>query len=155
MFLGVLLASLSVIGCGKHAANEINSPKINACYSRLKDSNRCGTSFSRLMLNPESARGKNVALVGFLAQRNGVALLYPSEQDYLNDEIYNSVIIEAADLSVLNDKWYRLVRVRAHFDPSHDPANAWFGVLTNLDSAEIIIPVEREEPVIIHDKIKS
>lgn len=129
-----------------------DAAKLDACYYRVKNSQRCDSSFQRLMLNPASAAGRQVGLVGYLAPRSGVALLYPDEQSYLNDVVVNAVALEG-DLSRLNGKWYKTVRLRAVFHPTNDPIAPWFGVMRGLSVADPVVPLEREDPVVIHEGV--
>ena len=107
-----------LVACDQSGVNDRRQVLLDACYYRVEGSEKCGTSFPRLMINPESARGKEVVIAGFLAPRAGVALLYASEQDYLNGEVFNAVEIKGRDLSLLDEKWYRWVRIRAEFGRS-------------------------------------
>ncbi|HHA2975180.1 TPA: hypothetical protein ACOFD8_002547 [Stenotrophomonas maltophilia] len=145
----------AVPACGRRADDAgQDSAELDACYYRVKNSQRCDSSFQRLMLNPASAAGRQVGLVGYLAPRSGVALLYPDEQSYLNDVVVNAVALEG-DLSLLSGKWYKTVRLRAVFHLTDDPIAPWFGVMRGLSVADPVVPLEREDPVVIHEDVSS
>lgn len=154
-FLLSFFITMNIMGCGQQLLVDKEGGRMDACYYRTEGSDRCGTSFLRLMSNPKSAAGKSIIIVGYLAPRSGVALLYPTEQDYLNDDIFNSISIEGDDVSILNDKWYRVVRVRADFSLRDSSGAPWFGVLNNPEVVDVVVPAEHEDSIVIHQKIKK
>ena len=53
----------------------------------------------------------------------------------------------------MNGKWYKTVRLRAVFHPTNDPIAPWFGVMRGVSVADPVVPLEREDPVVIHEGV--
>lgn len=123
---------------------------LDACFQRIKGSEECSGSFERIIANPSSAAGKEINLVGYLAPRGGVAMLYRDEHDYSYDIVMNAVALDVEDASILEGKWYQMVRVQARFDLEKNENHPWFGVLSSPSYVEVARKVDRLEPVAVH-----
>lgn len=153
--LCVGLASL-VAGCNNEepvAAGEYGP--LSACYFRVQGSSACTTSFQRLMINPQAAVGKNISIVGYLAPRRGVALLYPSEHDFEHDVVVNAISIDSKSAALLAERWYQVVNVQGEFDLVRDPVEPWFGEIGSLSAVNAIGEMGKEDPVVIYEKLPS
>ncbi|WP_312316794.1 hypothetical protein [Stenotrophomonas sp.] len=148
--------ALLAVGCSKRdVAPAVDHGPLSACYFRTHGSGTCTTSFQRLMVDPQSAIGKNISIVGYLAPRRGVALLYPSENDFAHDVVVNAISIDSKDAALLTDRWYQVVSVRGRFDVVVDPVEPWFGEIDSLSEVNAVGAMGREAPVVIYEKLPS
>lgn len=154
VFSFVAMSGVTACGDGERHAPAGSGP-LDACFHRVSNSSRCGTSFARLNANPRSAVGKDVVLVGYLAVRNGLPVLFPSEDDYSNDVVFNAVELRGAGSEVLDGKWYRMVIVQARFSLSEGPQEPWLGVMSGVSKVDAMLPVEREDPTALRVHIDS
>jgi len=128
---------------------------LSACYFRIQGSSACTTSFQRLMANPQAAVGKNISIVGYLAPRRGVALLYPSEHDFEHDVVVNAISIDSKSAALLAERWYQIVNVQGEFDLVRDPLEPWFGEIGSLSEVNAVGAMGKEDPVVIYEKLPS
>lgn len=154
VFSFLIISGVSACSDGNIHAPADSGP-LDACFHRVSNSSRCGTSFARLNANPRSAVGKDVVLVGYLAVRNGLPVLFPSEDDYSNDVVFNAVELRGAGSEVLDGKWYRMVIVQARFSLSEGPQEPWLGVMSGVSKVDAMLPVEREDPAALRVHIDS
>jgi hypothetical protein len=127
----------------------LGSVDASACYLRESRSAGCETSFLRLTSSPYSAQGRSIRLVGYLAIRNGVPLLFANEQDYLYDVVVNAIEIEGSstDLAVLDGHWYSYVRAQGGFKLSKNTDDEpWFGKMQPPLRFNGVEAVKRENP---------
>lgn len=77
-------------------------------------------------------------------------MLYPSREDYLHDIVVNSLHVRGADLSVLDEGWYRWVRLEGEFNLVKNSDKPWFGVINSPTSVVKVVGVKPESPEELH-----
>lgn len=153
-FAQVVLLSAFAAGCSRttshqsKTSHEIEPAPVDVCVYRDDRSQICNSSFIRLAPNIHAANGKKLSIVGFVAMRYGVPLLYSSDVDYRNDVVVNSIAIRGNRgtlISLLKDHGYKYLRIEGVFFPAvPGEKTPWLGEIRPPFVISEIVQMERE-----------
>jgi len=93
-FLISLVAFLYLAGCAKsehQSASEESAASI--CEENFASPPACATNFMDLIARKAKFHGKNISLIGYVGQDDGLLVFYPSEQAYVNKDVSSGISV--------------------------------------------------------------
>lgn len=135
-------------GLPSQSSQAIKPAPVDVCVYPDDRPQICNSSFLRLAPNTQAVNGRKLSIVGFVAMRYGVPLLYSSDTDHINDIVVNSIVIRGdrdtltALLKEHEDKYLRIEGTFVSATPG--PRTPWLGEIRPPFVISEIVQLERE-----------
>jgi hypothetical protein len=113
------IALLGLIGCAQSERQSAPDGSVaSTCKENFADPPACATNFFELIARKSQFFGKNISLIGYVGQDDGLLVFYPSEQAYANRDVSSALSVrgnESIQSEVLKDCAYKYCAVSGVF----------------------------------------